>query len=263
MSYEFLTTTRDGAVEYLTLNRPDARNAFNEQVIAELADWTGRVSHDAAADGLRAVVLSGAGKAFCAGADVAWMAKTVAYTEAENLNDARAASRMFAALDALPVPLIGRVHGSAIGGGAGLCAVCDIVVADEHAVFGFTEVRLGILPAVISPFVLAKIGRSAARELFLTGNRFSAARAHDIGLVHAVVPATQLDSTVSQYVQEILAAAPGAIAGAKELIARVWAAPLDEAMSVTATAIAARRVSPEGQEGLKAFLEKRPPGWIK
>ena len=158
---------------------------------------------------MRVVVLAGAGKTFCAGADVAWMAKTVAYTEAENMHDAMAASRMFAALDALPVPLIGRVHGAAIGGGAGLCAVCDIVVADEDAVFGFTEVRLGILPAVISPFVLAKIGRSAARELFLTGSRFSAARAQDIGLVHAVVPATQLDPTVSQYVQEILAAAPG------------------------------------------------------
>ena len=194
-------------------------------MIAELTDWAARVTRDAAADGVRVVVLAGAGKTFCAGADVAWMAKTVAYTEAENMNDAMAASRMFAALDALPVPLIGRVHGAALGGGAGLCAVCDIVVAEEDAVFGFTEVRLGILPAVISPFVLAKIGRSAARELFLTGSRFSAARAQDIGLVHAVVPATQLDPTVSQYVQEILAAAPEAIAAAKALIARVWARP--------------------------------------
>ena len=261
MAYEYLTTTRDGPVEYLTLNRPEVRNAFNEEMIAELADWAARVTGDAGADGVRVVVLAGAGKTFCAGADVAWMAKTVAYTEEENKHDAMAASRMFAALDGLPVPLIGRVHGAALGGGSGLCAVCDVVVAEEDAVFGFTEVRLGILPAVISPFALAKIGRSAARELFLTGNRFSAARAQDIGLVHAVVPAPRLDPTVSQYVQEILSAAPEAIAAAKALIARVWARPLDEAMPVTATAIATRRVSPEGQEGLKAFLEKRTPSW--
>ncbi|MEO8258712.1 MAG: enoyl-CoA hydratase-related protein [Acidobacteriota bacterium] len=262
MSYRHLITRRDGPVEYLTLNRPDVRNAFNEQVIEELADWAARLA-DAAAAGVRVVVLAGAGKTFCAGADVAWMAKTEAYTEAENINDAMAASRMFAALDALPVPLIGRVHGAAIGGGAGLCAVCDIVVADEDAVFGFTEVRLGILPAVIAPFALAKIGRSAAREMFLTGSRFPAARAREAGLIHAVVPAAQLDLTVSQYVQEILAGAPGALAAAKGLIARVWGAPPEEAMTVTAAAIAARRVSPEGQDGLRAFLEKRPPQWIK
>jgi methylglutaconyl-CoA hydratase len=231
-------------------------------MIEELADWAARIA-DAAAAGVRVVVLDGAGKTFCAGADVAWMAKTVDYTEAENLSDAMAASRMFAALDALPVPLIARVHGAAIGGGAGLCAVCDIVAAAEDAVFGFSEVRLGILPAVISPFAVAKIGRSAARELFLTGSRFPAARAREAGLIQAVVPAAQLDLTVSQYVQEVLAGAPGAIAAAKALIARVWEAPRDEAMTVSAAAIAARRVSPEGQDGLRAFLEKRKPGWIK
>ena len=262
MAYRHLVARRDGPVEYLTLNRPDVRNAFNEEVIAELTDWAARMTREAGVDGVRVAVLAGAGKTFCAGADVTWMAKTVAYTEAANMEDAMAASRMFAALDTLPVPLIGRVQGGAIGGGAGLCAVCDIVAAEEDAVFGFTEVRLGILPAVISPFALAKIGRSAARELFLTGSRFSAARAQEIGLVHAVVPATQLDPTVSQYVQEILAAAPEAIAAAKALVARVWARPLDEAMTITATAIATRRVSPEGQEGLRAFLEKRKPGWM-
>jgi methylglutaconyl-CoA hydratase len=263
MAYRHLVARRDGPVEYLTLNRPDVRNAFNEEVIAELADWAAGVTRDAAAGGVRVVVLAGAGKTFCAGADVAWMAKTVAYTEAENMHDALAASRMFAALDALPVPLIGRVHGAAIGGGAGLCAVCDIVVAEEDALFGFTEVKLGILPAVISPFVLAKIGRSAARELFLTGSRFSAARAYEIELIHTVVPADELDPTVSRYVQEILSAAPEAIAAAKALIARVWAQPVDTAMTATASAIATRRVTPEGQEGLRAFLEKRKPGWIK
>ncbi len=178
----------------------------------------GRDARGGGAASVRVVVLAGAGKTFCAGADVTWMAKTVDYTEEENLRDATAMSRMFAAIDALPVPLIGRVHGAALGGGAGLAAVCDIVVAEEAAVFGFTEVKLGILPAVISPFVLAKIGRSAARELFLTGARFSAARAQEIGLVHAVVPAAELDARGRRYVRELLTAGPEAIAAAKALI---------------------------------------------
>ena len=176
MSYQSLTTKRDGAVEYLTLNRPEVRNAFNEDVIDELTHWAARAAEDTIDRGLRVVVLAGAGKVFCAGADVTWMAKTVSCTEEENLRDATAAAHMFAALDSLSVPLIGRIHGAALGGGAGLAAICDIVVAEEHAAFGFTEVKLGILPAVISPFAIAKIGRSAARELFLTGARFSAQR---------------------------------------------------------------------------------------
>ena len=177
MSYEFLLIKSDGPIEHLTLNRPDVRNAFNEVVIAELTAWAADARERALRHELRVVVLSGAGKTFCAGADVTWMSKTIAYTEDENLRDAAAMSRMFAAIDALPVPVVGRIHGAALGGGAGLAAVCDIVVADEQTLFGFTEVKLGILPAVISPFALAKIGRSAARELFLTGARFSAARA--------------------------------------------------------------------------------------
>jgi methylglutaconyl-CoA hydratase len=262
MAYQHLTTKREGPVEHVTLNRPEVRNAFNEEVIAELMDWATQLGQRAAREGVRVAVLAGSGKSFCAGADVAWMAKTVSYTARENLQDATEASRMFAALDALSVPLIGRVQGAAIGGGAGLCAVCDIVVAGKEAMFGFTEVKLGILPAVIAPFALAKIGRSAARELFLTGTRFSAARAREVGLVHAVVPADELDLTVSHYVQEILTAAPGAIAAAKSLIANLWAQSVDEATPITATAIATRRVSAEGQEGLRAFLEKRPPAWI-
>jgi methylglutaconyl-CoA hydratase len=170
-------------------------------------------------------------------------------------------SRMFAALDTLPFPLVGRIHGAALGGGAGLAAVCDVVVADDQAVFGFTEVKLGIVPAVISPFVLAKIGRSAARDLFLTGARFSAARARDIGLVHAVVPAADLDGAVAAYVSELLSAGPEAAATAKALIAQVWALSIQDAMPLTADAIATRRVSAEGQEGLRAFLEKRRPSW--
>ena len=181
MAYQFLTTRREGPVEYLTLNRPDVRNAFNEDVIAELTAWAGRAGADASS-GLRAVVLAGAGKLFCAGADLTWMSKMIGYSEQENLRDALAMSGMFAALNSLPVPLIGRIHGAALGGGCGLAAVCDIAVCDDQAVFGFTETKLGILPAVISPFAIAKIGRSAARELFLTGARFPASRAREIGL---------------------------------------------------------------------------------
>jgi methylglutaconyl-CoA hydratase len=261
MAFQYLTTTRDGFVEHLTLNRPDVRNAFNEHVIAELTAWAAEAREQAALGTMRVIVIGGAGKVFCAGADVTWMSKTIHYTEAENLRDATAMSRMFAALDALPVPVIGRIHGAALGGGAGLAAVCDVVVAEEGALFGFTEVKLGILPAVISPFALAKIGRSAARELFLSGARFSAARAREIGLVHAVVPAADLDRAVNQYVQEFLAGGPEAIAAAKVLIPVVWGCPTPDATPITAAAIAARRVSPEGQEGLRAFLEKRPPRW--
>jgi len=170
-------------------------------------------------------------------------------------------SRMFTALDQLPMPLVGRVQGAALGGGAGLAAVCDIVVAESGASFGFTEVKLGILPAVISPFALAKIGRSAARELFLTGARFSAAHAREIGLVHAVVPVDQLDATVDAYVKDLLTGGPEAIAAAKALIPVVWNAAPDDVTAITARAIAARRVSPEGQDGLTAFLAKRAPGW--
>jgi methylglutaconyl-CoA hydratase len=261
MAFEHLITTRDGFVERLTLNRPEVRNAFNEHVIAELTDWATRAAAAPPAARPRVVVLAGAGKMFCAGADVTWMARTVTYTEEENVRDATAMSRMFAALDTLPMPLIGRIQGAALGGGAGLAAVCDIVVADEQALFGFTETKLGILPAVISPFALAKIGRSAARDLFLTGARFSAARAKEIGLVHAVVPAAELDATVQQYVNELLTAGPEAVAAAKALIPQVAPLGIAEAQPVTARAIAARRVSPEGQEGLNAFLEKRKPGW--
>src|SRR5512144_1903634 len=209
MPYEFLTTKRVGPVEYVTLNRAEVRNAFNESVIAELTEWADAVAH-ARAD-IRVAVLAGAGTMFCAGADIAWMSKTIEYTEAENLRDAQAMSRMFAALDALPLPLVGRVHGAALGGGAGLVAVCDIVVAADDAVFGFTEAKLGILPAVISPFALAKIGRSAARELFLTGARFSAARAREIGIVHNVVAAAELDAAIDAHIAELLTAAPGAV----------------------------------------------------
>jgi len=261
MDFQFLAARREGPVEHLTLNRPEVRNAFNEHVIAELTAWARGVREQAARGEVRVAVIGGAGKMFCAGADVTWMSKTVQYTEEENLRDAAAMSAMFGAIDALPVPVIGRIQGAALGGGAGLAAVCDVVVAADDALFGFTEVKLGIIPAVISPFALAKIGRSAARELFLTGARFSAVRAREIGLVHAVVPSAELDGAVAGYVQDFLTAAPEAVAAAKALIPNVWGRPFSEAAPITAAAIAQRRVSKEGQEGLRAFLDKRTPSW--
>ena len=258
MADSYLSRRRDSGVEYLTLNRPEVRNAFNEEMIAQLGQWAEGIAAEKA---VRAVVLAGTGAAFCAGADIAWMKKQVGYTEEENLLDATAASRMFSALDRLPMPMIARVHGAALGGGAGLAAVADIVVAEEQAIFGFTEVKLGILPAVIAPYVLAKIGPSAARELFLTGTRFPAVKARDIGLVHALAPDRDLDAAVDGYVREILAAGPEAVAAAKSLIREIAGRPPADVGAITAAAIAKRRVSPEGQEGLAAFLEKRKPSW--
>jgi methylglutaconyl-CoA hydratase len=254
-----LLIAQDGPVVRVTLNRPDVRNAFNEELIAELTAWADSVTAGGAA---RVAVLSGAGKVFCAGADLTWMSKMVAYTRDENVRDAKALARMFEAMDRLPIPLIGRIHGAALGGGAGLAAVCDIVVAAEDAAFAFTEVKLGILPAVISPFVIAKIGRSAARELFLTGARFSAARAKEIGLVHAVGEEPALDRVVAKYVNDLMTSAPEAVAAAKLLIGEVATRTSTSATEYTIDAIADRRVSPEGQEGMSAFLAKRLPPWI-
>jgi methylglutaconyl-CoA hydratase len=256
----------DGPVVRVTLNRPEVRNAFNEDLIAQLTAWAESVHAAVAAGGgrrhaPRVAVLAGAGKLFSAGADVTWMSKTVDYSQDENVRDARTMARMFEALDTLPIPLVGRIHGAALGGGCGLAAVCDIVVAAETAVFAFTEVKLGIIPAVISPYALAKIGRSAARELFLTGARFSAVRAREISLVHAVTDEADLDRTIAKYANDLLTSGPEAVAAAKRLITEVSSRTRASAVEFTAEAIAERRVSREGQDGLRAFLEKRPPSW--
>ena len=253
-----LLITTEGPVVRVTLTRPEVRNAFNQEVIAELTAWAASVP----ASGARVAILAGAGKAFCAGADLTWMSQMIEYSREENERDALEMAAMFSALDTLPIPLIGRIHGAALGGGTGLVAVCDIVVAADDSVFGFTEAKLGILPAVISPFALRKIGVSAARELFLTASRFPAARARDLGLVHIVVPESAVDAAVDSYVSELLTSAPDAIAGAKRLIARIAGHPPAEVARDTAQAIATHRVSDEGQEGMHAFLEKRAARWI-
>jgi methylglutaconyl-CoA hydratase len=257
--YRFLQIRRDGAVEHATLNRPDVRNAFNDEVVGELRQWAEGLAAD---PGVRVVVLAGAGKVFSAGADAAWMARMADASEAENEADALATTAMLRAINTLPVVVIGRIQGAALGGGSGLAAVCDIVIAEEGAVFGFTETKLGILPAMISPFVLPKIGVSHARALFLTGVRFTAAKALAIGLVHTVVAAGQLDAAVADVVREALTAAPTGVAAAKRLIPQVAGRSPEEVAALTARTIAAQRVSPEGQDGLRAFLEKRQPGWV-
>ena len=257
--YSTISVTTDGPVTRVTLNRPEVRNAFNEQLIAELTDW----ASSAGASGARVAILAGAGKVFSAGADLAWMSKMAGASHDENVADARAAARLFEALDTLPLPLVGRIHGAALGGGVGLTAVCDIAVAAEDTVFGLTEAKLGIVPAVISPFVIAKIGTSMARELFLTASRFSAARAHQIGLVHALVPAAELDARIDGYVEELLTSGPEAITGAKRLIAAVAGRPVADVQELTAETIARHRVSAEGQDGMRAFLDKQKPGWVR
>jgi len=253
-----LLTERDGPVLRLTLNRPEVRNAIDDEVIAALTA-AGRSAADDPE--LRAVVLAGHGKTFCAGADLAWMSKAIGYTREENRRDAEDLARMLETLNTLPVPLIARVHGAALGGGAGLIAVCDIVVAADDATFGFSEVKLGIIPSVISPYVIDKIGVSAARALFLTGVRFSARRARRLGLVHDVVANGELDETIDAHLKEVFTAGPQAIAAAKALIREVSGSRTADVIGLTTSRIAEQRVSDEGQEGMRAFLEKRKANW--
>jgi methylglutaconyl-CoA hydratase len=250
---------REGPIARVWLDRPKARNAFDGPMVTELRSAIDEVSGDA---GVRVVVLGGRGPAFCAGADVAWMKAMAGFSREENLQDAAALSDLFHAIQRSPKPVVARVHGAALGGGSGLVAACDIAVAAEGTQFGFTEVRLGIVPAVISPYVLRKIGEAAARELFLTGERFSATEALRIGLVRAVVPEAELDAAVEGRVRELLQASPAAIAAAKALIDAVAFRPVDEVRRGTVERIAELRASPEGQEGLRAFLERRKPSWV-
>jgi methylglutaconyl-CoA hydratase len=257
MSESVLELSVAGGVAHVRLNRPDVRNAFNAELIAELRAAFERLGADAS---LRAIVLSGAGKTFCGGADVNWMRASLELSLVENVADAQRMSDMFLAIDGCSKPVIARVHGAALGGGAGLVAVCDVAIAADDALFGFTETKLGILPAVISPFVIAKIGVSHARALFLTGERFGADRAAAIGLVHEVVRLDDLDTAIDRVVEEVRSGGPGAIALAKKTIADVVGSP-EQARDITSQAIARQRTSAEGQEGLRAFLERRKPKW--
>jgi methylglutaconyl-CoA hydratase len=244
-----LRVERDGELLKVTLARPERRNAFDAALIAELTQAFGDVG-DA-----RAVLLSGDGPSFCAGADVEWQRASIDLSYEENVEDALGLYRMLETLDACPAPVVARVQGYALGGGSGLVACADIAVAAEDATFGFSEVKLGIIPAVISPFVLPRIGVAAARRYFLTGERFDAATALRIGLVHEAVPASILEDAVSQVLAELATSGPQAAREAKRLLRE---GPRDEE---TAQVAARLRASEEGQEGLRAFLARRPPSW--
>ena len=253
-----------GPIARLTLARADVRNAFDDRLIGEVAEACDALREEAERGGAaapRALVITGDGTAFCAGADMNWMKRSVQFTREENQADARRFAGMLRALDELPIPTVARVNGACLGGGMGLISCCDIVVAVDTAQFGFTEARLGIAPAVISPFVLPKIGAAAARRYFLTAEIFGAGEAKAIGLVHEAVPAPELDQAVDRVTAAIIANGPLAVAAAKRLIREALARTREEALENAVGAIAGLRASPEGQEGLSAFLEKRPPAW--
>jgi methylglutaconyl-CoA hydratase len=258
MPYEHLRRTDDGVVTTVTLARPDSRNALNVGLIEELTSCFEEISDD---DRVRVVVLAGEGRSFCAGADIGYMRETATFSYEENLEDARRLATMFWTVDECPKPLIARVQGAAMGGGAGLVATADVVVAQEEARFAFTEVRLGIAPATIAPFVVRKIGASHARSLFVTGERFGAERAREIGLVHNVAPQDQLDAAIDEKVGELLQGGPVAQATIKALLRRLETTEPMEAPGLTSRVISELRTGEEGQEGLAAFLEKREPGW--
>jgi methylglutaconyl-CoA hydratase len=253
-----LRTVQEGPVRRLVLARPEVRNAFDDRLIAELTEAVGRLAADSET---RVGILEGEGPSFCAGADVAWMRKAGGYSREENEADAGRMAAMLRAIDACPKPVVAAVHGHAIGGGVGLVAAADIVIAAEGTVFSLAEVKLGILPSVISPYVLRSIGPRQARDLFLTGDRFDAREALRIGLVHQVVPAEELHAAVRRKVESLLTSGPEAVAVAKKLIERVAGLPVEEAIPLTVRTIAERRASEEAREGLSAFLEKRAPRW--
>jgi methylglutaconyl-CoA hydratase len=248
----------DGPVARIELARPEVRNALDGPMVRELFETVRAAS---AREEVRVVVLSGRGSVFCAGADLEWMKAMAGATREANRADAAELADLFDAIDRSPKAVVARVQGAALGGGAGLVAVADIAVAAEDARFGFTEARLGLVPGVISPYAVRRIGISAARELFLTGERFDAARAAALGLVHLVAPPAGLDAAVDGRVKELLQSAPGAIAAAKALIRGVAGRSPEEVRELTIEAIAERRASDEGREGLSAFLEKRKPRW--
>lgn len=260
MTYNTLQIHEGDGILTVTLNRPEVHNAFNDELIAEAIELFQNIG----ARDIRAVVLRGTGPNFCAGADLNWMSKMVSYTRDQNIHDSSLLAKMFALMNECPVPLIGAVQGAAIGGGVGLVAVCDIVIATRDAKFGLSEVKLGILPAVISPYVIGKIGASHARALFMTGERFDAERALRIGLVHRLVDQVdEVDAAVAETVKQLKSSGPEAVRECKKLIAFVAANEPVEAIPYTIEAIATRRVSEEGQQGMQAFLKKEKAPWAK
>ena len=255
ISFEF-----KAQVAWVFLNRPQVHNAFNSTMISELLRVFGAIKED---ENLRVAVLTGNGRSFCAGADLNWMREIVKYSFEQNLEESRQIADLHELIYTLPKPTVAMVNGTAIGGGTGFLSACDIAVAAEGAKFGLSEVKLGLVPAAISPYVVRKIGESHARRYFLTGNRISASRACEIGLVNEVVALDELKGTVNDLVEQLLTSGPEALANCKDLLFQVPRMDMAEAKEYTARMIANLRVSAEGQEGMAAFLEKRKPAWAK
>ena len=250
----------NGAVARVWLNRPDIRNAFNEDSIAALAQAFAGFAAEA---GLRAVVLGGRGKAFCAGADLGWMRKMAGYSWDENRADAQALAEMLWTIYRCPVPVVGRIQGDCYAGGVGLAAVCDILVASDAATFCLSEARLGLLPATIAPYVIRALGEQASRRYFASAERFSAAQAHALGFVHELCTADTLDAKVDELVSGLVGNGPMAVRACKKLVQDVGGLPIDDAVRAeTARRIANIRASDEGREGVQSFLQKRKPSWL-
>lgn len=255
-----LERASDPRIARLVLNRPSRRNAFDGELVAELQRAVRALAGDPT---IRVIELSGAGDVFCAGADIEWMKKASGFTMRESARDSGELATLFRALDELDKPIVARVQGAALGGGTGLVAVCDVAVAAADAVFGTTEVRLGLIPAVISPYVVRKVGESRARAWFVTGERFSAEEARQAGLVHRVVPGEELGAAAKAVLDAILLGGPAAVAEAKRLARTAATMPLQEATRTAIQRMSERRGSAEGREGLAAFLEKRKPSWAE
>ena len=262
MAYSYITRNRDErGVTTISLNRPDKHNAFNEDFIAELSDALEEIRQD---QDCKAMILRANGKNFSAGADLDWMKRMAAYTRAQNVRDANALAELLYRLNFLPVPTIARVQGAAMGGGCGLVACCDVALAADNAVFAFSEVKLGLIPATISPYALRAIGQKQARRYFQTAERFDAGRARELGLVSEVMTAAALDEAVEKTVDLILANSPEAVRAAKQLVFDIAGKPITPALlQQTSESIADIRASGQGKEGLSAFLEKRKPAWLK
>lgn len=258
--FQTIRLEKEGEVARLTFARPEVHNAFNATMIGELSRAFDVLK---AEKSVRAIVLTGEGKSFCAGADINWMREIVNYSYEQNLSESLQLAETLHKLYALPKPTLAMVNGTAIGGGNGFLAACDISVAAEEANFGLSEVKIGLVPAAISPFVIRKIGESYAREYFLTGKRIPARKAQEIGLVNQVVPRERLKENVDELVSSLLTSGPEALASCKELIYRVTQMDLEEVKEFTARMIANLRISEEGQEGMASFLEKRRPNWSK
>jgi methylglutaconyl-CoA hydratase len=255
----FLFQQDDLGVATITLNRPELHNAFNDEFITEL---TLACDNLAKSNDVRLVVLAGNGKSFCAGADLNWMKKMISYSDDQNYEDSRALAGLFESINNLPMPVLAKVGGATLGGGTGIIAACDYVISSREAKFGFTEVALGLVPAVISPYVLKKVNESSARAYFLSGERFTAEEAMRINLVHKVVDHDDLESATQKQISRFLNAGPIAAREAKALIKGVLSASPESLTDYTCKTIARLRISPEGQEGMKAILEKRKPAWM-